>query len=115
MRAISTAKILALIALLCVGFATAVPSSATWLGSVVLGKKNAPPKVVGVLSGSSGVTVRFTEKVLVGRKAFSLSCPAGKPHAFTQSASPAQSITLSTAKQPLKVGSSCALFIRGAL
>ena len=57
---------------------------------------------------SSTIVINFSESVSATASAFSLACPAGSPQAFTQSASPSTSITLTPAA-PLPAGTTCSV------
>jgi DNA/RNA endonuclease G (NUC1) len=57
---------------------------------------------------SSSIVINFSESVTASSSAFTLECPAGSPRAFTQSASPASSFTL-TPTSPLPAGATCSV------
>ena len=55
---------------------------------------------------NSTIAITFSESVTASASAFSLQCPAGAPRAFTQTASPAATFTLTPAS-PLPAGTTC--------
>src|SRR5262249_52055362 len=55
---------------------------------------------------NSTISVTFSESVSATASAFSLECPVGTPKTFTQSASPATTITL-TPSSNLPAGTTC--------
>ncbi len=60
------------------------------------------------VSVSSSIVINFSESVTASASAFSLECPGGSPQAFTQTASPATSFTL-TPNAPLPGGAKCSV------
>ena len=55
---------------------------------------------------ASAIVINFSESVTATATAFSIQCPAGSPRAFSQSASPAGSFTLTPAS-PLPAATTC--------
>jgi len=62
---------------------------------------------------TSTVVINFSESVTAASDAFAIECPAGSPQAFTQSASPASTFTLTPAA-PLPSGSTCNVTVAAA-
>jgi endonuclease G len=60
------------------------------------------------IPANSSIVITFSESVNASASAFSLACPAGSAQAFTQSASPGATITL-TPTSPLPAGATCAV------
>jgi endonuclease G len=81
---------------------------------VGVGGGDTPPTVIGTLPAAgatdvavgSSVVITFGEPVSAAAGAFSLACPAGSARAFTQTASPAATFTL-TPEAPLPAGTTC--------
>ncbi len=65
------------------------------------------------VSVNSTIVINFSESVTASATAFSLVCPAGTPQAFTQTASPATTFTLTPAS-PLPAGTACAVTVTAA-
>ena len=65
------------------------------------------------VSFDSSIVINFSESVTASASAFSLACPSGSPLAFTQSASPGATITL-TPTSPLPPGTTCAVKVTAA-
>ncbi|MCX6538217.1 MAG: DNA/RNA non-specific endonuclease [Acidobacteria bacterium] len=65
------------------------------------------------VSVNSTIAINFSESVTAWASAFSLECPGGSPQAFTQTASPATTFTL-TPTSPLPAGATCAVKVTAA-
>src|SRR5262249_8308871 len=62
---------------------------------------------------SSPVVITFSESVAAAAGAFTIQCPAGAPQPFTQSASPASSVTLAPTS-PLPAATNCTVTVSAA-
>lgn len=62
---------------------------------------------------TSTIVINFSESVTATASAFSVECPSGSPRAFTQTASPASSFTL-TPTSALPAGTTCAVKVTAA-
>ena len=61
---------------------------------------------------ASTIAITFSESVTATASAFSVQCPLGAPQAFSQSASPASSFTLTPAS-PLPANTTCTVTVTG--